>query len=373
MSATRLPACLTRLPVMDDAWAERDAGMRLAAVRRSARALHDRIAEAGNAVSVRTFPIITFPYPTTFGLGGAASSPAPFVMMRNRMQLVQVEHRGELINLLVNPSDPERSLEAPFFATQLERYGEFVSRRVMSKRHGSVEQALRSVGVRPEDIHFITFDHLHVQDLRGWLGTSEPEPGFEHPTPAFLPNARLLAQAAELATFATLHPLQRFWYVADGLTAIPANKIVALDGDYLLGAGFALVRTPGHTAGNHSPVVSTDRGLWTISENGIAVECYAPAHSAIRGLRAHARSHQVEVILNANTRENTLDQYTSMVLEKTLADPCPERPEFPQHFPSSELVRSPLAPGLRPTYSHRHITHGVVRASAGAASAASAA
>jgi hypothetical protein len=373
MSATRLPACLDRLPVMDDAWAERDAGSRLAAVRRTARALHDRIAEAGNAVSVRTFPIITFPYPTTFGLGGAASSPAPFVMMRNRMQLVQVEHRGELINILVNPSDPERSLEAPFFATQLERYGEFVSRRVMSKRHGSVEQALRSVDVRPEDIHFITFDHLHVQDLRGWLGTSDPEPGFEHPTPAFLPNAQLLAQASELATFATLHPLQRFWYVADGLTAIPADKIVALDGDYLLGAGFALVRTPGHTAGNHSPVVSTDRGLWTISENGIAVECYAPEHSAIRGLRAHARNHQVEVILNANTRENTLDQYTSMVLEKTLADPCPERPEFPQHFPSSELVRSALAPGLRPTFSHRHITHGVVRTSAGASSASSAA
>lgn len=360
MSDNPLPTCLVRLPEMDDAWTVRDPGARLDAVRDRARALHDRIADAGAAVSVRTFSIITFPYPTSFGMGGAARSPAPFVMMRNRMQLCQVEHDGSLVNILVNPSDPERSLEAPFFATQLEKYGEFVSRRIMSKRHGTVASHLAAAGVAPEDIDYITFDHLHVQDVRGWLGTTRPEPGFDAPTPAFFPNARLLVQRAELATFTHMHPLQRFWYVAEGLRDVDPNKIVALDGDYLCGAGFALVRTPGHTHGNHSLVMNTDRGLWTVSENGIAVECYAPEHSSISGLRQHARTAGVEVILNANTRENTLDQYTSMVLEKTLADPSTERPEFPQHFPSSELVASRLAPGLKPTFSYGHITHGTV-------------
>src|SRR5690606_34765787 len=136
--------------------------------------------------------------------------------------------------------------------------------------------------------------------------------------------------------------------------------IIALDGDYLVGPGLALVRTPGHTAGNHSPVLVTDQGVWTVSENGIAVDACAPAHSRIPGLARHARASGVDVILNANTRERTLDQYISMMLEKSLADPCTERPEFPQHFASSELTRSALAPALAPTHSHGHITHGTV-------------
>jgi hypothetical protein len=117
--------------------------------------------------------------------------------------------------------------------------------------------------------------------------------------------------------------------------------------------------------GNHTPVIVTDRGVFTVSENGIAVDSYAPEHSRIPGLSRHARAAGVSVILNANTREHSLDQYISMMLEKNLADLCPERPEFPQHFSSSELTRSALAPGLSPTYSHGHITHGQVQSAAG--------
>jgi hypothetical protein len=353
-------AGFARLTEMDTAWAIADAGARHRAVRDRAAALKAHIADAGPAVCVRTYSLITFPYPSAFGLEGAALSPAPFVMMTNRMQLVQVRAGESLINILVNPSDPERSLAAPFFARQIERFGEFLSRRVLSTLHGRVDRALSEWGLAAEDIDYITFDHLHVQDVRGLLGTTAPEPGAAAPTQALLPNAKLLAQRAELATLARPHPLQATWYVADGLRDVPADKIVALDGDYLIGAGFALVRTPGHTIGNHSPAVVTDSGLWTISENGIAVDCYAPEHSHIRGLCRYARTQEVEVILNANTREHTLDQYTSMVLEKALADPCPDRPEFPQHFSSSELTASKLAPGLAPTYTHGAITSGAI-------------
>jgi hypothetical protein len=207
--------------------------------------------------------------------------------------------------------------------------------------------------VAPEAIDYITFDHLHVQDVRGLLA---PGPNGR----AFLPNAKLLAQKAELDTFAALHPLQRPWYIPDCLAGVPADRIVALDGDYAIGAGFAIVRTPGHTTGNHSPVIVTDRGLWTISENGICVDAYAPGMSRIRGIARTARDAGTEVVLNSNTREGTLDQYTSMVLEKMLADAVPEHPEFPQHFSSSELVWHLLAPGLSPTYSHGAITYGEV-------------
>ena len=353
-----IPVHFTRLTDLDEARAMRSPGAALPALVTAARGLADRLRASGPAVSVRTYDLATFPYPTGYGFTGAARSPAPFVMLRNRVQLVQVRADGEITNVLVNPSDPERSLAAPFFARQLERYGQFLARRVLSQQHGTVADALAAWGVAPADIDYITFDHLHVQDVRGLLGTKAPEPGRDRPTPALLPNARLLAQAEELATFADLHPLHTEWYVRDGLRAVAPDKIIALSGDYALGPGLALIRTPGHTAGNHTPVVMTDRGLWTISENGVAVDSYAPAQSRIPGLARHARAHGVEVILNGNTREDTLAQYTSMMVEKALADPCPETPEFPQHFPSSELTRSPLAPGLAPTYSHGHITHG---------------
>lgn len=351
---------LERLTDLDAARAEGNAGVRLEAVRRAARGLRDRIADRGTALSVRTYDLVTFPYPSEFGLQGVARSPAPYVVMRNRVQLVQVDAGGDLINILVNPSDPERSLAAPFFGRMVEKYGRTLSRKVLSTVHGTVEQALAHWGVAPEDIDLITFDHLHVQDLRGLLGTTQPEPGKSEPTRALLPNARLLVQREERRILDCLHPLQVDWFVRDALRDVDPRKILMVDGDFALGKGFAVIRTPGHTEGNHSPVVVTDRGVWTISENGICADAYAPESSRIKGLRGWAQLTGVEVILNANTRERALDQYTSMVLEKTLADPTRDQPEFPQHFPSSEMVKSVLAPGLAPTYSHGAITHGEV-------------
>jgi len=347
---------------MDKAWTETSPGQRLEAVRRAGRVLRQRVLSTGRVVSVRTFPVAIFPYPSEYGLAGAARSPAPYVMMRNATQLVQVEDDGgRLVNVLVNPTDAQRSLEAPFFAKQIERYGKFVTQRVLSKSFAGSAEALAEVGIEPAEIDFITFDHLHTQDVRGLLGTTEPEPGKSEPTPPLYPNAVLLVQRAELRTLECLHPLQARWYVRDGIRAVPRERIALLEGDYLVGRGLALVRTPGHTEGNHSIVIHTETGLWTVSENGVAVECYAPLSSEIGGVRRHARETETEFILNSNTRENSLDQYISMALEKTLADPSTLRPEFPQCFPSSEMVRSRLAPGLRPTFSHGRITHGEVR------------
>lgn len=347
-----VPDDLARLTELDAAWSERGAGARLDAVRRAGRRLREKLLATGTVQAVRTADLATFPYPTDFGLQGAAASPVPYLFMRNRMQLVQTTVRGRRVTILVNPTDAARSQAAPFFAQLAARFGQTVT-KLLGKVHTSIPAALAAWGVAPDDVDYVTFDHLHVQDLRGLLA---PGPSGR----AFLPNAKLLVQRGELETLAALHPLQTYWYIPGALAGIAADRIVALDGDYALGAGFALVRTPGHTAGNHSPAIVTDRGAWTISENGICVDAYAPGVSQIRGVARRARDQGVEVILNANTREATLDQYTSMVLEKTLADPVPDRPELPQHFPSSELVAHPLAPGLAPTYSHGAITFGEV-------------
>ena len=343
-----LPAELTRITELDAAWQVSGSGARLDEVRRAGRRARDKILAGGAARCVRTLDVATFPYPTAFGLEGVASSPAPFVFMRNRMHLVQVAVGTRIITILVNPTDTRRSSAAPFFARLEHRYGRRLG-KLLAKIHTTVPEALATWGVSADAIDYITFDHLHVQDLRGLIGRD-----------GLLPRARLLVQRGELETLARLHPLQVTWYIPEALVGVVADRIIPLDGDYQIGGGFAVVRTPGHTVGNHSIVLVTDRGAWTISENGVCVDAYAPGVSTIRGLARHARETGVEVILNANTREGSLDQYTSMVLEKTIADGVPDRPELPQHFSSSELVAHPLAPGLSPSYTHGTITHGAV-------------
>lgn len=342
---------LRRIDVLDEAWACAAHGAKLDAVRRLAGSLRDAVGESGKPATVRTYDLTTFPYPASYGLGGATFLPLPFVFMRYRMQVVTWEEGGRRRTLLVNPLDRDRSAEAPFFKKPRKYVPEFIAEHVLSQRHLSISDALAAAGVRPESVDLVTFDHLHTQDVRGLFGSDDG-------TAALLPNAKLLVQKEELLTYEHMHPLQEPWYVKDGVKGVDPEKIVPIEGDYLVGPGVAVVRTPGHTYGNHSIVLHTDDGLWTISENGICVDAYAPEASEIPGLRTLARWYGTEVVMNSNTKENSLDQYTSMVLEKLVSDPSRRRPEFPNHFSSSELVSHPLAPGIFPTFAHEAITHG---------------
>jgi glyoxylase-like metal-dependent hydrolase (beta-lactamase superfamily II) len=333
-----------RLEEMDEAWRVGPAGARLDSVRRAAQRLKERLRSGPTVRSVRTYDLVTLPYPARYGLSDATRTLLPFLMITNRTQLVTVNTAEGVKRVLVNPSDHQRDGETPFFKRLADRFrGVPLTERLMVKRHAEVPDRLREVGLRGDQIDYLTFDHLHTQDLRRLMLE-------------WCPRARLLVQKEELAIFERLHPLQNDWYLADSLKGIPPDRFQVLDGDVLVGEGMALVRTPGHTLGNHSIVLHTSDGLWTISENGIAVDSYQPERSELSGLRGHARSRGVEVILNANTREHSLDQYTSMVLEKQLADAT--RDGWLQHFPSSELTPSALTPGLAPTHSHREITHG---------------
>jgi hypothetical protein len=139
-----------------------------------------------------------------------------------------------------------------------------------------------------------------------------------------------------------------------------------VEGDVLLGPGVALLRTPGHTLGNHTLVVNTSRGILTSSENGIAVECYAPEHSKLPGVAKWAKEWGYEVVMNFNTPEYASLQYNSMIKEKLIADPLPGRPGLPQVFPSSELTRHRLAPGIKPVFEHGDLTIGTVTRPEGA-------
>ena len=142
---------------------------------------------------------------------------------------------------------------------------------------------------------------------------------------------------------------------------VPKDRVVLLDGDVHLGKGLALVFTPGHTEGNMSLAVVTPRGLFVSSENGIAADSWAPEHSAIAGVKRHARAMGFAVVMNGNTRDGSAEQYTSMILERALAGPSAMNPDFCNVLPSSELVPWVLAPGLRPSFSHGDISFGTLR------------
>jgi hypothetical protein len=338
-----------RLHQMKEAWAVLAGGSRLEAVVKAAPRLKGAIEQSGSPRAVRTFDVSTFPYPTEYAFFGACSVPIPYVWMFNRAVLVEyVDFERKTRRLLANPTHPDGSKRAPFFQRMLEKPPAPLRpafEKILSDRAPPVAEQLHASGIDPRSIDYVTFDHLHVQDLTPMLG-----PG------GFYPNAKLLATCAELESLRRLHPLQRYWYVEDSLRGVDGSRIAAFEGDLLLGEGLALVSTPGHTEGNHTIAINMAGGIVTISENGVAAECYAPEKSHIPGVASWAKRNGYEVVLNANSREKSLDQYTSMMLEKVLAESS--HYEFPRHFCSSELTRNPLAIGVKPTFTWERIELG---------------
>jgi glyoxylase-like metal-dependent hydrolase (beta-lactamase superfamily II) len=344
---------LTRIPDLDEAWSLPRHGPQLRAVRRGAERLRDRFASGPRCVAVRTMPISTLAYPTRYAFWAAAFAPAPFVIMTHRCVLVQFMQRGELKNLLFNPTDVEAAKATPFFARFIETLGHRLSDLAAGK-FDSIETQLARFGLGPADIDYIAYDHFHTQDLRNILGTTDDA------RTARFPNAKLLAPRVEWEDWDDLHPFQRAWFVKDGKQGVRTENVILTDGDYALGDGVMLLRTPGHTSGNQTLFMNTDSGVWGISENGTCADNWSPLESRIKGLAFLCKKQDLDIVLNANTPELGAIQYTSMVLERTLVDRVKRAPAFVQMFPSSEVTPSLIAPGLSPTLLHRAITHGEV-------------
>jgi hypothetical protein len=315
-------------------------GDRPAAIREAAAEFRARFATRENRVrGVRTVDIASAGYPVKFAFGGAAKAVNPFINILNRLVVVQYEDfDGNLKTLVYEPTVTEGPAEAPFYDQMLSKYGEFLSYKVFATFYNDVPQALAKAGVQPEEVDFISFDHLHVQDVRFVLGTTDPPPGHSGPLAPLLPNAKLITQRREWDTFASLHPMQWAWYVEDGIKGIPEENVVLVDGDVELGKGCALVWTPGHTDGNHSLCINSPDGVWVSSENGVAADNWHPHLSKIPGVRKFAEFFNREVVLNSNTLEDSIDQYDSMIKEKALADVNKDDPRYQNVFPSSEMT-----------------------------------
>ena len=360
MADSAAAADLQPLTELDDVWRHIAPGARLDAARAAGVRLHDRLMATDPVVFYQSFDLVRVPYPTRYALRDATWVPTPLVHILNRMFVVQMRTAEGVKTLLVSPSDVDGAQATPFFA-RMAASARLLGERgaaLLAPRLGSVEDALALVGIRPEDIDYITYDHLHTQDLRRWLGSGA--------RPGYFPRAKLLVTRQEWESARSLAPPQRDWYCPGGLDGVGQDRVVLLDGDVLLGQGVALIRTPGHTEGNHSVAVRTPEGVMVTSENGVGPDSYAPDRSEIPGLRRYARQRGVEVVLNGNTLEGGLNQYISMVLEKSVAGPSVRNPAFPNVVSSSELSHYWLFPGIRPSFSfgplafgtpHRPVVH----------------
>lgn len=341
-------------PEFEEAQAAWPRGARPDALRDAATAFRARFKSQGEVAAVRTVDLVSAPYPATFAFHGAARHLNPYVTIRNRLVVVQFrDFDGVLRTLAWEPTIPEGSAQAPFYAqlqARAQRLG--IPERVATVEHHTVAEALATLGLTPGDVDLVSFDHLHVQDLRPLMGTEDAEPLF--------PNATFVFQRKEVDTFAAVHPTQWAWYVPGGMDGVHTDRLALVDGDVELGEGVALLHTPGHTDGNQSLCLNTPGGIWVTSENGVAADSWHPHLSRIPGVRRWAEAFGREVVMNANTLEDSVDQYDSMLKEKAVADANHDDPRWGNVFPSSELERRRRAWPVEPTYEYGGINYGIL-------------
>lgn len=318
---------------------------RLTAARQQAQAFRERFMEEPEVEYYQSVNLVRVPYPTWYAYSGVYTQSTykfPYLHILNRLFIIQYYNfLGELKTLLFSPSDIDADRETPFFKRLTHKMPSWSPlERVAAPIFRDVNEALAQIGLAPEDVDYISYDHLHTQDVRQWLGSTSAS--FNQP--AYFPNAKLLVHKKEWQSVQGLLPIQADWYCPNGIDGVDPNKVIAFEGSIQLGKGLALVHTPGHTEGNHSLVARVPDGIRVTSENGVGADAYAPMNSKVDAIRRYAQETGMEVILNGNTLEGSNNQYISMVIEKTIAGPS-SNPDFPNCASSSEATPYWLIPG----------------------------
>ena len=346
-SRTDLVRPIPEFAGVHDVWPR---GARLEAVRDAAERYRERFLAQGQIEAIKSFDIAAAPYPQRFAFQGYSIGPNPMISIINRMFVIQFEgFDGTLKTLVWEPTVAAGSAEAPFYAKLQKVSRKLRAESLFVKYYNDPQSVLPRLGLRNEDVDYISFDHLHVQDVRMIMGSDKVIEGETQPRDPLFPNAKLLVHEKELGTFESVHPMQWAWYVEGGMDGVPADRIETFSGDVELGVGVSLLWTPGHTDGNHSLCVNTPDGVWVSSENGMAPDSWQPELSTIPGVRAQAHFYGREVVLNGNTLE-----------EKTMASRSPRDPRWLQVIPSSECASWKRQWPVVPTFSHGGLDYGTI-------------
>jgi hypothetical protein len=327
---------------------------RLDNIRRAARDFRRDLLAQSKVLYYRSLELVRVPYPTKFAYLNAYKGLSPYLHLCNRLFVIQFKTSAGIKTLLASPSDWENQRETPFFDRLNKSAGPFASlaESLIFRKTATVPERLKQIGLDPADVDYITYDHLHTQNVRRWLGAEGQ--------PALFPNAKLLVFRTEWESTKALIPWQSQWYCPNGIAGVPMDKVILLDHDVFLGEGVALLRTTGHTIGNHSIVANTDGGIFVTSENGVSLDAYAPLLSKVPGVADYARYTGAEVVLNGNTLEYGVDQYLSMVQEKEVAGPSQADERIPNIAPSSEAAGYWLFPQTAPTYTRGELCYGTL-------------
>ena len=124
------------------------------------------------------------------------------------------------------------------------------------------EEALETIGWKPEDIDIVIHTHLHNDHCENDCLCS---------------NAEVYVQKRELDFCMDPHPVDHRYYpdVLDGV------NLKVIDGDTEIVEGIEVILTPGHTPGGQSVVVNTEKGKAVITGLCCCAENFPPSGNVI--------------------------------------------------------------------------------------------
>ena len=173
------------------------------------------------------------------------------------LPLMKLKSLRGIVTYLVNMADTVETYASIWYIEGTEERilidaggsAETMIRRGYSAEHiSSPGDALRRVGITPDDINIVICTHLHNDHME--LGH-------------LYKNARFIIQKTELEANSNPHPLE-------AARCVPKNLLEGLDfqvvdGDTEIVEGVRVLFTPGHTRGGQSVVVDTAKGKVIVS------------------------------------------------------------------------------------------------------------
>jgi N-acyl homoserine lactone hydrolase len=169
-------------------------------------------------------------------------------------------------------------------------------RGLPAKEIMSFEEALGSVGLKPNDVDIVVQTHLQ------WDHCANTQK---------CKNAKVLVHEIELRFAYAPHPILAPTYKKSLLKGI---NFVLVKGYQEIAPGIELIPTPGHTPGNMSVAVNTEKGKAIITGFCCLQENFRPPEGVSEETR------EVTPIVAPGIHLNAVDGFESVLLVKGLAD-----------------------------------------------------